>query len=71
MKFKRWMLKVNEILSVKIGMDSRDLPDAPWNDWFNDELTPRQAIEAYFEDGWDDSGFGEEMLEMLSEDCGV
>jgi len=47
-KFKEWMAKVNLLLEKKTGMDSNDLPDCPYHDWFDVGMSvggaARQAI---------------------------
>lgn len=44
--FDKWMRKVNSKLSVRIGLDADDLPDAPWWDYWDCGLEPQEAIEA-------------------------
>ena len=41
-------------MSRKLGVGVEDLPDAPWRDYYDDELTPSEAIECPKEDAWDD-----------------
>ncbi len=55
--FRQWMRKVDAIFYAKVGLGHSDLPDAPWADYFSDELTPSQAFDNYIEDGWDDGMF--------------
>lgn len=42
--FDKWLRKVDSKLSLRIGLDSRDLPDAPWWDYWSDGLEPQEAI---------------------------
>jgi hypothetical protein len=50
--FEAFMANVDRVLVSRIGLGSGDLGDARWRDYFIDELTPEQAIEAAFEDGY-------------------
>lgn len=49
MTFEAWMKRVDDKLSDKIGMYHDGLPDAQWRDWYEDELTPDDAIEEFAE----------------------
>jgi hypothetical protein len=42
--FDAWMRKVDRTMEQKIGLDSDDLADAPWMDFFVNGLTPTEAI---------------------------
>lgn len=44
--FDKWMRTVDEILIKQCGLPSDDLPDQTWALWFEDGLTPRNAVEA-------------------------
>lgn len=48
--FERWMQKVDAILIKKCGLPSDDLPDQTWALWFEDGITPRNAVEACLDD---------------------
>ena len=50
MTFEQWMDRVNECIVniAQVGRD--DLPDQPWRDWFDAELTPEQAAVDALED---------------------
>ncbi len=47
-RFKEWMARVDLLLELKTGMDSNDLPDCSYHDWFDRgmsaENAARQAI---------------------------
>jgi len=47
--FAQWLDKVDGFLEDCYGLGHRDLPDALWNDWFEDGLTPEQAFQEYCE----------------------
>lgn len=52
--FWEWYKTCDQIVSRKLGVGVEDLPDAPWRDYYEDDLTPHQAIECAKEDAWDD-----------------
>ena len=54
MTFKEWYKTCDQIVSRKLGVGVEDLPDAPWRDYYEDDLTPHQAIECAAEDAWHD-----------------
>ncbi len=41
--FKEWMAEVDEQVQVLACVSVYDLPDCLFRDWYDDELTPRQA----------------------------
>lgn len=43
MDFQAWMDKVDAILVSRIGMESADLADCCYADWYEDGCTPAQA----------------------------
>lgn len=45
--FTTWMDQVDTILEECVDMKTWELPDGPWYSWFLDDLTPREALEAY------------------------
>jgi len=42
-EFRHWMLRVNNSVVIRTGLDVEDLADMPYRDWFDDGLTPAQA----------------------------
>jgi hypothetical protein len=41
--FESWMTKVKAEIKRISGMDSDDLPDVPYNDWYEDGVSPSRA----------------------------
>jgi hypothetical protein len=41
--FDDWMHKVDRSVESFAGLSAFDLPDCPYRDWYDDELTPREA----------------------------
>jgi hypothetical protein len=53
--FEEWMRYVDQEIGEVCGLGHRDLPDANYRDWFDDEMTPHEAaLEAL-----EAAGFGE------------
>ena len=46
MSFEKWMKAVDELLIKKCGLPSEDLPDCMWAQWYEDGITPRDAVES-------------------------
>ena len=63
--FGEWMNKVNRIVVSAIGVGVNDLPDATWRDYYDDELSPQEAIEATADDGYAFEDVPEKLLELL------
>lgn len=42
-KFDRWMEKVDDLLSARLGLGSGDLEDQPYWDWFDSDWRPTDA----------------------------
>lgn len=43
-KFQVWMLSVNKLIAQQLGgFTSEDIPDCPYSEWFEDEITPQRA----------------------------
>lgn len=51
--FNQWMRRVNSIVENAIGLGVMDLPDAPYRDYFDSEMTPAEAVEDAAELWWD------------------
>lgn len=47
-RFEAWMRKVDAHVSARTGLDTSDLPDMCYRDWFDDEYTPQMAAEEVF-----------------------
>tara|TARA_R100001163_G_scaffold12910_1_gene12063 strand:+ start:908 stop:1246 length:339 start_codon:yes stop_codon:yes gene_type:complete len=52
--FKAWMKQCDNQVSAKIGSGAFDLPDATWRDYFDDGMTPAEAIDFAYMDQWSD-----------------
>ncbi|AGR46505.1 hypothetical protein ODIN_91 [Mycobacterium phage Odin] len=44
MTFKQWINAVDRILWAKIGLAHDDIADQTWHDWFDSEMSPREAV---------------------------
>ncbi|TFH00219.1 MAG: hypothetical protein E4H14_19890 [Candidatus Thorarchaeota archaeon] len=49
MKYKEWLLKVDNILIQQFGLGTSDLEDYTWCDLFDDDYIPSEAVEDYLE----------------------
>ena len=59
--FEEWMEMVNSILAVDAEIDSRDLPDQPYRDWFDQGMLPSEgAQKALSESGFYEFDFDED-----------
>lgn len=54
MTFEQWYKACDGIVSRKLGVGVDDLPDACWRDYYDDGMSPSEAIECAAEDAWDD-----------------
>ena len=45
MTFLQWLAHINTILRAKYGFDIGDLPDEPFYDYYDDNLTPGQVVD--------------------------
>ena len=52
--FNSFYRQCNQIIGAKIGVGLDDLPDARWRDYFDDGMSPHEAIECANEDFWAD-----------------
>ena len=52
--FEIWLKQVDKILSKQVGFAHDDLPDALWADYYEDGLSPIEAIDAAVDDAWYD-----------------
>lgn len=50
--FEKWMQRVDTAIAVAsgVGIETADLPDQPYMDWYQDEMTPREAAMNTLED---------------------
>lgn len=60
--FETWLGKVDAVYVRVLGMGMDDLGDAPWYDYWSDELTPREAVAHALID-WQDMDY--DMLETI------
>lgn len=56
MTFEQWLNKVDAVYGSIIGLTMDDLGDAPWRDYYEDEMTPREAVAHALTD-WQDMGY--------------
>ena len=45
MTFLQWLARINSILRAKHGFDIEGLPDEPFYDYYDDNLTPDQVVD--------------------------
>lgn len=50
MTFSNWFAQVDNAAEQTFGLSVHDLPDGTWRDYFDDGLSPQEAVEAYTED---------------------
>ena len=43
-RFYGWMDRVESLLVVNFGFNTIDLPDCPYQDWYNGGVSPKQAV---------------------------
>ena len=55
--FIQWMRQVDACISARLGVDSRDLTDMPYRDYFDDGLSAREAADEAILANIEDSGF--------------
>ena len=53
MTFQEFMFECDEIVASMIGLGVDDMPDALWRDFFDDGMSPDDAVQTAFEDHWD------------------
>jgi len=51
--FGEWMGKVDAVLLNTVGVGASDLADAPYRDYYDDEMSPREAAQYVLEE-WND-----------------
>lgn len=61
--FAAWMRQVNAAVFAKAFVHADDLPDQPYRDWYDDDLSPEEAATTALED----AGF-DEAQEGMSDD---
>ncbi len=54
MTFEKWMYLVDNLLVIRIGLDSMSLYDADWYSDFEDGLTPEEAVDFFIEEYYQD-----------------
>ena len=53
MTFSEFMFECDVEVLRKIGLGINDMPDAPWRDFFDDGMSPDDAVQSALEDHWD------------------
>jgi len=53
MTFQEFMFECDKIVASTIGLGVEDMPDAPWRDFFDDDMSPDDAVQSANEDHWD------------------
>jgi hypothetical protein len=56
--FKKWMAEVDIAVGGRAFVSVYDLPDQPYRDWFEDEMSPDEAAVAALKD----AGYGDGLL---------
>ena len=51
--FDEFMKECDKCCTRRFGLGVDDLPDAPWRDYYEDGLSPRDAVECASVDYWD------------------
>lgn len=64
--FATWFRKVDGVLTGLTGLGTSDLADAPYRDYFQDEMSPREAAALVLSE-WNDCD--DEMMEAFGLDC--
>jgi len=52
MTFEEWKKEVDRVCVKVFGLSSDDMADCLWFDYWNDELSPNEAVENAVEDVW-------------------
>tara|TARA_R100001594_G_scaffold46669_3_gene79750 strand:+ start:15398 stop:15676 length:279 start_codon:yes stop_codon:yes gene_type:complete len=50
--YKNWLADCDKQISAKIGVGHLDLPDVFFRDYFDDGMTPAEAIDTAYTDHW-------------------
>jgi len=45
MTFKQWMKALDDLTWNMVGMSIHDLPDCCYRDWYDDKVSPTEAVE--------------------------
>lgn len=48
-EYQDWLKKVDRIMGIKVGLSYNDLADQNWRDWFDDDMSPEEAVEEALE----------------------
>lgn len=51
MDYVQWLIEVDSLLTDIYGLGHRDLPDFGWMEMFENDYTPRMAVEEFTEEG--------------------
>tara|TARA_R110002012_G_scaffold319112_1_gene538779 strand:+ start:460 stop:675 length:216 start_codon:yes stop_codon:yes gene_type:complete len=50
--FKTWLNECDKIVESKLALSIHDLPDAEWASYFEDDLSPLDALQCAYDDYW-------------------
>jgi hypothetical protein len=51
--FEEWMSRVDRVLEQTQDLCSADLPDCPYRDWYDDDVSPSSAAKRAYRAGWE------------------
>ena len=54
MSFTQWLGHCDTLVQGRICVSLHDLEDVNWRDYYNDQLSPGDAIEQAYDDRWGD-----------------
>ena len=53
MTYEEFERECNKVLTVRSGLGIHDLADATWRDYYDDGLSPTNAVDCAMKDWWD------------------
>ena len=54
MTFNQWLSHCDTLVKGRLYVSLHDLEDVNWKDYYNDQLSPGDAIEQAYDDKWSD-----------------
>ena len=52
MTYEEWLVELDRALVTRAGYGHSDRPEILWGDYFDDGMSPTEAIEQAIEEGW-------------------